>query len=454
MKLAVLAAGLAVGVPAMAIGAAWFSRVRGWLFALMIFFTVLGSHGALNLVSRELYRGPDRGFEITLTDLICWALIVAIVFRFPGKVQWLPRNTWLLLLFFLNACLLTAVSAEPLYTAFSLWKCLRIFCLYWCTVNCLRAGVPRQAVWFGFAGAALVVTMLAAVQKYWFHIYRVNGPFDHSNTVPLYSNLLLPVLLIWALSDKEMPLRQAVVSIILCLGLMFAVVSTFSRAGMALAAAAFGGALLWDNLRYPGRRVRTASMALCLLLAAAVVRAAPSIIARFETAPKASAAARDEFNIAARKMLADNPLGVGLNNFSYVVTNQAAYREHFEAMRSEEQAGVCHHIYWLTAAETGYLGLALYLAIVIRFAWGAVAGAWRQKTVQGAVLFGVFLGLCTLQASGFLEWAFRVTPVMQLFAICAAISAAWIGKKKRHPRTSWSPVSMTLEAPAPLEALR
>ncbi len=433
----------------MALAALYVSRIRGYLFSLMIFCTVLGAHGSINLVSRKLYRGPDRGFEFTLTDLICWALIVAIAARFPAKIKWCPRNTWLLLLFFLNACALTAISAEPLYTAFSLWKCLRIYALYWCTFNCLRIGVSRYYLWLGCAGAALAISAMAAEQKFLFHIYRINGPFDHSNTVPLYANLLLPILLIFALCDKELKLGKAVVSTALCLGLLFAVLSTYSRAGMAFSAACVLGAMAWANFRFPALRVHVASIALCVLFAAAAVRAAPSILERFRTAPKSSMEARDEFNYAARLMLADHPFGIGLNNFSYVLTNQEAYRERFQAMKSEEQAGVAHHIYWLTAAETGYLGLALYLAIIVRFGWGALLGAMRQKDIYGALLFAVFLGLCALQASGFLEWVFRQTPVMQLFAIAMGPSA-WIAKKRRAPRAGWQRAARP-ESPAHVE---
>ncbi|SPE36619.1 putative O-Antigen ligase [Candidatus Sulfopaludibacter sp. SbA6] len=432
MKYAVLAAALTLAVPTMAIAAMWLPRVRGHLFSLMIFLTCLGAHASVNAVSRELYRGPDRGFEVTGADLVCWALMIAITLRFPGKIAWFPRNSWLLLLFFLNACLLALVTMEPLYTAFSLWKCVRIYCLYWTTVNCLRLGIHRRYAWLGFAGAALVITALALQQKYLLGIYRINGPFDHSNTVPLYANLILPVLLIWALCDKELPLRWAVVSIALCFGLLFAVLSTFSRLGMALSSASVVCALGWANLRSRSIRVRASSLVMSLLLLAGAIRAAGPIIERIRSAPEASVQARDEFNYAAQLMLGDHPFGVGLNNFSYVVTNQVQYRAHFEAMKSEEQSGVCHHIYWLTAAETGYLGLLLYLVLVVRFAGSALAGSWRRKSTEGAILFGVFLGICALQVSGFYEWAFRVTPVMQMFTISAAVAVVWSEKPLKH----------------------
>jgi hypothetical protein len=397
----------------------------------MIFATVLGAHGSLNLVSRELYRGPDRGFEITGVDLVCWALMIAIVVSFPRRIEWLPRNSVWLLVFFVYACLLATVAQEPLFTAFSLWKCLRIYCLYWCTVNCLRLGIHRRYVWLGFAAAAALLTVLAIEQKYLLGIYRVYGTFDHSNTVPLYANLILPVLLIWALCDRELRLSRAVLSIVLCLGLLFTIVCTFSRAGIALAVACVIGALAWANLRSTTRRTRLASGVLLLLLIAGGIRATEPILERIRTAPEASAGARDEFNYAAELMLRDQPYGIGLNNFSYVLTNQPQYREHFEFMKNEEQAGVCHHIYWLTAAETGYLGLSLYLVVMIRFLWSALRGSLRRRTVENTLLFGVFLGFCALHASGFYEWVFRQTPVMQLFTISAAMAVAWSKEKPR-----------------------
>ncbi len=425
MKYAVLAIALTVGLPSLAIAAFSFARVRGYLLSLMIFLPVLGAHGSMNLVSRELYRGPDRGFEITGADLVCWALMIGIMARFPRKIEWFPRNSWWLLLFFLNACLLGLAAPEGLFTAFSLWKCIRIYCLYWCTVNCLRLGIHRKYVWYGYAGSAAVLAVLAIQQKYLYGVYRIYGPFDHSNTVPLYANLILPVLLIWALCDSSFPLRRVVLSIALCLGVLFAVVATFSRAGIALSVACVIGALVWANLRATSTRVRTASLLLALLLIGGAIRAAGPIIDRIRSAPKASSEARDEFNYAAQLMLLNHPFGVGLNNFSYVLTHQEKYREHFEAMKYEEQAGVCHHIYWLTAAETGYLGLLLYLLLMARFTWVALRGSLRGKSVERALLFGVFLGFCALHASGFYEWAFRLTPVLQLFAISAAMAVAW-----------------------------
>jgi hypothetical protein len=425
MKYAALAAALMFGVPILAMAAAAWSRVRNSLFAAMVFATVLGSHGAMNLLSRETYRGPDRGFEITSADLLCWALIIAMAVRFPGKIQWFPRSSTWLLAFFLYAAVVWALAPEPLFGAFSIWKCVRMYCLYWCTVNCLKLGVPRRYLWLGYVAAASVIVVLALQQKYLYHIYRIPATFDHSNTVPLYANLILPVLMIWGLRDATRSPWRGAVSIVLSLGLLFAVVCTFSRVGILLSGMCVVGAMIWTNLRVASTRLRIASCLLALFLGAGAVRAAIPIIERFRNAPPASEEARDEFNYSAQLILLDHPLGVGLNDFSYVVTTERKYHEHFRAMANEAEAGVCHHIYWLTAAEMGYIGLLLYLAIVVRFGWASLRGALKRKSPEGTLLFGVFLGIVALQVSGFFEWAFRVTPVMQLFMISGALATSW-----------------------------
>ena len=425
MKYAVLAIAIFAAIPLLGAAAYFFARARGFLLSLMLFATVLGAHGSINLFSRELYRGPDRGFEITLADIFCWALGAAMIARFPRRIEWFPRNTWLLLALFLYASIGALAAPSPLFAFFSLWKGVRVFAIYWCTVNALRLGTGRNYLWYGYAGAALVIVTMALEQKYLLGIYRISGPFDHSNTVPIYANLILPVLLIWALCDQQLRLPQVVVSIALCLGLLFAVLCTFSRAGLAISVACFIAGLAWANLRSTAVRMRSASIILVLLIMLAGIRAAGPILDRIRSAPQASAAARDEFNEAARLMLASNPFGVGVNNFSYVLTTQPQFRAHFDVMKNEVQGGVCHHIYWLNAAETGYVGLAIYLVLMLRFTYSALVGAIRNRTLQGTLLFGVFLGLCAMHAVSFYEWAFRLTPVMQLFAISAAIAVAW-----------------------------
>jgi O-antigen ligase len=181
------------------------------------------------------------------------------------------------------------------------------------------------------------------------------------------------------------------------------------------------------------------------------VKSADTILERFQSAPEESALARKEFEAAAVWMIYDRPLeGVGLNNFSYVLTVPSKYREHFKTMAGEKQAGVAHHIYLLTAAEMGYPGLIVLVIVLGRFAWLAGRHAWGARSLEGTLLFGFFLGLCALHAVGFLEWTLRITPVSYLFVICCGICVALAEavRGQRVGATGRSPLRRVCVAPA------
>ncbi len=404
--------------------ALFFKKARGWLFVALVFSTILGDLANINFLSMETYRGPDRGFEVNLSDLIALSLVIFLILRFPGKLNWLPFNSFWMFLFLMLAIVSTLAAPIKILAAFTLFKLIKVYLIFWCIVNTLRTSVNLKYIRYAMVCIGVLITIIALKQKYVDGLYRIYGPFDHSNTIPLYLNLIMPVLLAWGLADKHLKKWQAVLSIGSALGMVFTVVATSSRAGQALAAGGLLGTLVMANFRAKSVRVAAISVILLLAIAAGGIKAADTIIYRMKHAPKSSEEARDEFNIAARKMARDNPFGVGLNNFSHVLTVTPAYNEHIQVMKNEEQAGVAHHIYLLTAAEMGYPGLAVFVIIITRFALLALRGFWRSRSLEGLLLFGFFLGFCALHVSGFFEWALRITPVTYNFAIVSGISVA------------------------------
>ena len=170
-------------------------------------------------------------------------------------------------------------------------------------------------------------------------------------------------------------------------------------------------------------------------------KAANSFLERIKNAPESSEAARVEFNIAAAKMAKDRWLGVGLNNFSRVLTDTPEYREHFSVMANETQAGVAHHIYWLTAAEIGFSGLAIFLILIGRLALIAAWHGLRSGSFEGNLLIGLFFGFMALHLSGFLEWAMRITPVTYLFyincGICVGLAGALQTSERARGNANW-----------------
>jgi hypothetical protein len=419
-----------MGVPAMAFLASASSRARGWLLSLLVLSTALGDMANINFLSMEAYRGPDRGFEVSLSDLVALSLVVSLLLKDAGRVRWLPPGSLTFGLFLALGIASTAQSPEPLFGLFTLFKLLKFYLVFWCVVNVLRTGTPMEYLWWGFVSVAAVLTFLAVYQKYGLGIYRVHASFDHSNTVPAFANLILPVLFMWALVDPGMSRGKAAASAVGALGLLFTVMATFSRAGLALGGFILVGALVLASRRSSPRRIVVGGAVVMGLALAGGAVAADSIIARFRDAPEASENARAEFNHAARLMASDHALGIGLNNFSHVLTREGRYRAHITVMGNEEHAGVAHHIYWLTAAEMGYGGLVAFLLWMATFTVKAFWHGLRARTPEGTLLGGFFLGLCALHAVGLLEWVFRLTPVLYLFGVVAGTVVAFADRRR------------------------
>jgi len=430
VKYLVFSTMLVGGVPLMAFAAMSSARLRGLLLSLLVFSTVLGDVASINFLSTETYRGPDRGFELTLTDLVALALALAVVARFPRRIRWLPLGTWPMALLFVLAIVSTVNAQAPLLGTFTLFKLVRIYLLFWCVVNVVGTGVSLDYVRYGLVAMGLVMTVLALKQKYVYGMYRITGPFDHSNGIPLYCNLVIPVLLVWGMTDRRLSSAEAALTVFASLGMVFAVVATQSRAGTLLTGLSVALTLVVANARARSPRVSWTTVTLVLIMLAGGALVADTIVQRFREAPESSEQARDEFNVAARRMAGDRAFGVGLNNFSLVLTTVDRYNEHIEVMKGEEQGGVAHHIYWLTAAEMGYVGLFAFLIVLGGFLWRALLGAIRATGLESLLLWGFFIGFVALYLQGTLEWGLRITPMAFQLTICGALTVALSAKPR------------------------
>lgn len=423
MKYIIFFAAAIIVVPVMASMATASKKALIFLFVMAILATGFGVKGNINFVSMETYRGPDRGFELSIFDLIAWALFLKLLFKNFRQIVWFPYNFNLLLMMFLISLISSFNADGTIFAMFSLFKFVRIFLIYLIFYNLFLIEDLGGNLWYGIAALAVLFTITGIKQKYLQGIYRITGTFDHSNTIPLYLNMLIPAMIIWPFADRKMPALKAMSSIALAFGMLFCVIATFSRAGTAFAGMTVivvmtAGLLRWRS----GRAIFISSLVVIAGLAGGI-KAAGSFIERIKNAPESSEAARDEFNAAADAMMRDRFWGVGPNNFSKAMTDKEEYQQFVVVMANEEQAGVCHHIYRLMGAETGIIGLVAFIFIMIRFTWVGLWAFFKLNGPAAALGLAISSGFCALHLSGFFEWAFRLTPVMALFAILSAFSA-------------------------------
>ena len=183
-----------------------------------------------------------------------------------------------------------------------------------------------------------------------------------------------------------------------------------------------------------GLSARKIGIALGVVFAGLVVlgQSLDSLIARFENAPKSSAEARHRFNDAAAMMLADHPLtGIGINHYSHAVS-EMGYGDRAGVL-AVDRHGVAHHVYWLTLAELGLLGLLAYLGTLLPPLVRALRGAFRARGDPRAdVLLGLSAGLTVTYLQGLMEWVARQTEVSYMFWLSLALVDALTRQLRRR----------------------
>lgn len=424
MKYVVFFGALGLLVPLLAALTWWSARWKRLALVLLVASPMIVSWGKIHFWSLESYRGPDRGFEVTLTDLVAISLGVSLALTPRARISWLPYNAGPLAIYFGCALLSLASAPDPVVSSFSLFKLVRCAVLYWVVVNLARAAAERRALIAGWVVAAFWVAGLVIYQKYGLGYTRAPGPFDHPNMVPAFLNLALALVLVTALVDSAPGALTRALLVAAAMAILFASISTLSRAGIVISAGAFAAGLALSAARAPSRRTLGCAVACVLLGVAGFLKASDSLIDRFERAPVESALARAEFNAAAWEMGKARLFGVGINAYSEALTRDARFRDNLVLMTYEPQAGVVHNIYLLTLAELGWPGLAAFLLVIVRFLWIAVVAAVRARPEGSAMALAAVAGMLTVHAGGLLEWVLRSTPVLYEYTVLCALAVS------------------------------
>jgi O-antigen ligase len=131
-------------------------------------------------------------------------------------------------------------------------------------------------------------------------------------------------------------------------------------------------------------------------------------------------------------MLHDHPFGIGLNQFSMVLSQGYGANA---GLPPGDQDGIVHNVYWLVTAESGYLGIATYLlflaapfALALRTAFSA------RKDIRGDLLLGAAAGLLVTYVQGKAEWIGRQTGMLALLAVMFGVIGALGNAVQREAR--------------------
>ena len=413
MKWIAFAAALLVLVPAAARWAWQSDKARDILVGLIAFDLFNPAH--VNFLSDENYRGDSRGIEVTTVDLMVLALFAAQKLRgtvTPPQTRYLPFRALYLL------AVVISLVASPDYerSFFSVWKLVR---MYFAFSVLATAFSELRLVRSALTGLAIGVTtqgLIALQQKYVFHMVRVMGSQSHPNSLAMIVNFIAPVAFALILTGAA----RRIAIVVFAFAAMCDVFS-LSRGGMMMFVLA--AVLVTAGSLVRGFTARKMKIVATLIVGGllAFAKSAETIIKRFTEAPKESEEARHLFNLAAKEMASEHPFGIGINMYSWVLEH-GGYAARL-GIDPGDKNGIAHHIYWLTAAETGYFGLVAYALLLAAVLWRAVSAA-RQPGVRGEIALGISVGLVITYLQGTAEWIARQTTMAYCFWMLAAMVAA------------------------------
>jgi hypothetical protein len=424
-------------------------RLRRVMLGLMVFTTCHVKKPFYMEVFFEAYRGVDRGFAVTLPDLLFFGFFFWLLMGGSHQklILW-PYNSSLWVLLIVISVLSLTGATMPYYGLFTIHKLIRALLLYWVMVNIVQDREDVKVVITALIAAVLFQGWIVFFDKYITRavVNRSVGSFPHPNTLAMYIDLIIPAILAMILADSFTKKGNRWATIALFAG-MLCVVFTKSRAALVIMMGALSGVTAISILIKPTARKLGIVFIGFLLLDMVGIAVAPRIIKRFQSAPEASEQTREYFNYAARAMARDNLLGTGINSYSWMLANTDYYwyvypdalnteddlDEFRESKQGQSRLGTAHHIYLLFAAETGWAGMWVFILFISRFyIHNFVLLLKARDEYCQAILLGLLIGFTTLHLQGLLEWIFRQTQVLYLFFVLSGLMVAIGNMMKRE----------------------
>jgi O-antigen ligase len=391
-------------------------RLRVFTLAAFLPF-VLGSLHLYWAVLNWGWVGYVKGAEVSLLDFIALSLYLSM----PRPEQGLPFRRSMAI--YLAVTALSAIRAMypvaalfyPLQLGRTVLVCVAVY-----RGVCVDRRVP-EAVLKGLAAGILLEVAVTGWQRA-HGVLQTPGTFSSQNHLGMISQFVIFPFFAVILGGRGGRLAPAVV----VAGLVIAVL-TASRATIALDFLGLATVFVLSALGQWTPRKTKVLWAGVAATAVFAVYAASSLQQRFHGGPELGISQEDgerlRYKKAAAEMLADHPMGVGANHFN-IVANVGGYFTRVGELWSSGRASNVHNVYWLVAAETGYIGLVAFVAFLVSPLIAALrCGFKHRKEPRGDLLLGLGVALLVVYVHSFEEWIFVVLETQYLLAIAMGLVA-------------------------------
>lgn len=434
-------------------------RLRDLFFVGMILLAPMTEDLDINFMSRDFYRGTTRGIEISLVDVLSISILVSSIL-FPRQGQrrmfW-PASFGLMLIFFLYCCFNVGMADPKIFGVFELSKMIRGMTIFLATAFFVQSEREIKLLLFALGTIICYEGVQGFRQRFQYHMDRVPGTLDDSNSLSVFLVTTAPLFV--AAINSRIPawlkLLGAATLGAACLG----IVLTVSRMGVIV----MGAMLLITTFVTISWRM-TAKKIVCTLLVLCAaggiaVKSWSSLKARFGTFDVRQEyenkhnMGRGYYLRIARAIVEDTTFGVGLNNWSYLVSLKYGplLGYHFIAYSGTDrdpkrdlppnanvddpQAAPAHCLLALMAGELGLPGLFLFCLLWLRWFQMALSFLWkRSPDPMRRIGVGILFCLGGLFLQSLTEWVFRHSPIYYTVHILLGVLASLYYLKKKEAR--------------------
>jgi len=436
-------------------------RARDLAFFFIVTGAVITHKLDVNFLSHFWYRGTTRGLEISFVDVLAISVLVSsFLFPRPGMARWYwPASLGLLLLFLGYAGLSVLVSEPRMNGVFELSKMVRGIVFFLAAALYVRSDRELAILIFGLGCAMCFEGTLAVKQRLLDGTHRVTGSLEHPNSFSMYLCLIGPIFV--AAATAILPRILRLLSVV-AIGLAtVAMLLTISRAGIPIFAMMMVCVtLLCVTWRITLKKLATMGL-IAVCLAAMLARSWDTLKDRFLEATFEEEYLDEELEgrgfylRLAKLIMADRPLGVGLNNWSHWVSKTYGPRlgtdyEDYddltstpdrEEVESFNYAAPAHNLAALVVGELGVPGLLLFGLLWMRwFQMGlCFVPHHRMPQAMQRMAIGILFGMGGVFLQSVTEWTFRQTHIFLSFHVIAGVLASLY-----YVRSQTSTVSSTM----------
>ena len=355
----------------------------------------------------------------------------------------MPRGAvWYFVYFGLS--IVSIVNADFfLYSMFEVWTMTKMFFYFWTIYNYVDTEKKYFDFLKGVAAITIYVFYEVIKQKYFDGKFQTAGPFPHQNSLVMYMIIFGTISFSYLVNKVDLSVDKLIVWIMIFGMASVSVISSLSRAGLALYG--FAIVIVLGLSLMNGLQIKKIAITIFLVIMslAVVARAWNSISERFRTAPEESALVRVALAQAAVKMANDEKLhymGVGLNNFGKAINPPYPYSSHIEMNDEEdedEKNGLVETIYLMIAAESGWHTLVFFFIFLFYYYFLNLVNVFRYRGQDLQFLaIGLVGGLLAIYIESGLEWVLKQTnnfyQLMLIFALIAGMDKLHKLKQERR----------------------